>query len=135
MSIQQKLLRGPVVLTDIHSSGKCVASVDGKNYFVDNGIPEEEVMFVTGKRKQGFRSGEITQIVNSSPYRVTPFCQHHNECNGCEWQHISYAHQLVLKRRILCNALEKYGIETPAIPSVVPSPKLQYYRHRTEYTF
>jgi 23S rRNA (uracil1939-C5)-methyltransferase len=49
--------------------------------------------------------------------------------------HIDYNRQLELKHAILWNALNKYGIITPEVPPVIPSPILQHYRHRVEYTF
>lgn len=119
----------------IHSSGKVVAEIGGKNYYITGGIPGEEILFVSGKRKMGFRTGEITEIVEASPFRTEPYCRHHDVCNGCNWQHIDYPHQLELKRRILLQALEKYGIEVPPIPAIIPSPSVTRYRHRTEYAF
>lgn len=135
MNAQEKVVRGPVKAGQIHSSGKVVAEIGGKNYFLDGGIPGEDILFVSGRRKMGFRTGDITEIVEPSPFRIHPYCRHHGECNGCNWQHIDYSHQLELKRRILLNALEKYGIEVAEIPAVIPSPSVSHYRHRTEYTF
>ncbi len=132
---QQKTVRGPVKILDIHSSGKSVASWEGKNVYLDYGIPGEEVNYILHRKKQGFRSGEVIEIITPSPYRVEPFCMHHHECNGCPWQHIDYPYQLKLKHSILTKALTRYEIETPEIPAVIPSPKIHYYRHRVEYTF
>jgi len=133
--IQQKTFKGPVKLVSVHSSGKSMAVNDGKNVFLDYGIPGEEVMYISHRRKQGFRSGEVTQIISPSQYRLLPFCVHHDVCGGCQWQHIEYDHQLRLKNEILHSALFKYGIEVPAIPDVIPSPVLYFYRHRLEYAF
>jgi 23S rRNA (uracil1939-C5)-methyltransferase len=133
--MQQKTIRGPVILGDIHSSGRCSGNLDHKNYYLDFGLPGEKVMFMMHRRKQGFRSGEVVEVVTPSQYRVDPFCMHHRDCGGCSWQHIKYAHQLTLKYEILSNALKRYGINTPEIPPVIPSPEIHYYRHRVEYTF
>jgi 23S rRNA (uracil1939-C5)-methyltransferase len=137
MNAQDKVVRGPVKAGQMHSSGKVTAEIGGKNFYLNGGIPGEEIRFVSGKRKgkAGFRNGEITEIVEASPFRTEPFCRHHDSCNGCNWQHIDYPHQLELKRRILLQALEKYGIEVPLIPAVIPSPSVTRYRHRTEYAF
>jgi 23S rRNA (uracil1939-C5)-methyltransferase len=133
--IQQKTVRGPVKLASIHSSGRCLANLENKHVYIDFGIPGEEVTFILDRKKQGFRSGQVVEIITPSPHRVDPFCIHYWQCGGCSWQHIDYSFQLILKHNILCNALAKYEIITPEVPSVIPSPETHYFRHRMEYTF
>jgi 23S rRNA (uracil1939-C5)-methyltransferase len=133
--IQQKMIKGPAQIAGIHSSGRCIAIHDEKKHYLDFGIPGEEVTFISHRKKQGFRSGEVVEILNPSPHRVKPFCPHFRECGGCPWQHMKYSYQLELKRQILVNALEKYQIHTPVVPQVIPSPWQENYRHRVEYTF
>jgi 23S rRNA (uracil1939-C5)-methyltransferase len=133
--IQQKMIRGPVMLEGIHSSGRCVAYYENKYVYFDFGIPGETVTFAMDRRKQGFRAGQVIEVINPSPQRIDPFCIHYWQCGGCPWQHISYPFQLELKHRILTNALTKYEIDAPEIPSVIPSPEIHYFRHRLEYTF
>lgn len=132
---QQKMIRGPLTLSGIHSSGRSIGLADSKNVYLDGGIPGETVTYTLERRKQGFLSGKTENILESSPYRVLPFCDHYSVCGGCTWQHIDYAHQLELKQLILENALDKYGIAHPPIPPVIASPDTQFYRHRMEYSF
>jgi len=132
---QQKLVRDPVFLEDVHSSGRSAATVGEKHIYLQGGIPGETVTYTLERRKQGFRSGTVESVVQASPHRVRPFCRHYNDCGGCPWQHIGYAHQLNLKHRILVTALEKYAIDTPPVPPVIPSPETTFYRHRMEYAF
>jgi 23S rRNA (uracil1939-C5)-methyltransferase len=134
-AMQQKTTRGPVILEEVHSSGRCKATLENKQVYLDFGIPGEEVTFLLDRRKQGFRSGRIAEVITPSPYRVVPFCIHFGQCGGCSWQHIAYPHQLTLKHKILTNALTKYGIVTPPVPPVIPSPEIHYFRHRMEYSF
>ncbi len=132
---QRKTVKGPVKLVQIHSSGRCMAIHDEKNVFMDNGIPGEEVLFTTQRRKLGFRTGSIARILLPSKFRIYPYCIHSKECGGCPWQHIEYSNQLTLKSEILVNALKKYNIPFTDIPKVIPSPMLHFYRHRMEYSF
>lgn len=133
--MQQKTIRGPVKLEHIHSSGRSVAVSEGRKTYIDFGIPGEEVTYALERRKQGFRSGKVVEVIVPSPSRIDPFCSHYGECGGCTWQHIDYQQQLALKRTILCNALEKYEIKTPEVLAVIPSPEIHYFRHRLEYAF
>ncbi len=133
--LQIKSIRGPVKLEEIHSSGRCIANSDSKHIYLDFGIPGEEITYTLERRKQGFRSGKVVEVITPSPHRVDPFCIHYGQCGGCSWQHIDYPYQLALKHRILCNALTKYEILTPVVPPVIPSTEIHYFRHRMEYTF
>ena len=135
VSRQQKMIRGPVTLTGIHSSGRCMATYENKSVYLDFGIPGEIATFVMNRRTQGYRSGELIDVISPSPNRVDPFCPHYRHCGGCSWQHMDYSLQLALKHDILTAALKKYEIRTPEIPAVIPSPDIRHFRHRLEYTF
>jgi 23S rRNA (uracil1939-C5)-methyltransferase len=132
---QQKLIRGPVVLEEMHSSGKTRGSEGGKNFYLENAIPGETVTYTLERRKRGFLQGQPEEIVSPSSFRVDPLCRHAPVCGGCPWQHMDYSGQLRFKRDILIKALEKYEILTPPVPGVIPSPGTLFYRHRMEYAF
>jgi 23S rRNA (uracil1939-C5)-methyltransferase len=132
---QHKMIRGPLTLTGIHSSGRSVGLAGSKNVYLDCGIPGETVTYTLERRKKGFLAGKTETILEASPFRTIPFCEHYSTCGGCAWQHIGYSHQLELKLQILKNALNKYGIVYPPLPHVIASPQTTYYRHRMEYSF
>ena len=132
---QHKMIRGPLKLTGIHSSGRSVGVAGTKNVYLEGGIPGETITYTLERRKQGFLAGKTESILEASPNRTIPFCEHYSTCGGCAWQHIAYSHQLELKQQILKNALDKYGIAHPTLPPVTASPQIMYYRHRMEYSF
>jgi 23S rRNA (uracil1939-C5)-methyltransferase len=134
-AMQEKMIRGPVMLDEIHSSGRSIANLEGKKIYIDLGIPGEEVTYLGERNRQGFRAGRVIECSKPSPHRTEPFCIHFGQCGGCTWQHIDYSYQLKLKHRILTNALVKYEIPVPVVPPVIPSPDIRYFRHRMEYTF
>ena len=124
-----------IQLHNIHSSGRAVGAVGAGNIYVDGAMPGEIVDLETDRRQRGFRYGKVLNIVTPSPQRVQPFCKHCGTCGGCLWQYYSYEAQLQWKRAILVNALQKYEITMPEVPTVVPSPLLQGYRNKSEYAF
>jgi 23S rRNA (uracil1939-C5)-methyltransferase len=132
---QHKMIRGPLTLAGIHSSGRSTGLAGNKNVYLDCGIPGETVTYTLERRKQGFLAGKTESFLEESPFRTIPFCEHYSTCGGCAWQHIGYPHQLELKLQILKNALDKYGIAYPPLPPVIASPQTRYYRHRMEYSF
>lgn len=106
-----------------------------KQIYADNAIPGEVALVALSRRQRGFRLAVVDRLLTPSPDRVSPFCPHAEVCGGCNWQHLAYPAQLHWKRDTLVNALAKYGIETPQVPEVVPSPLLQGYRNKSEYAF
>ena len=126
--------------THMHSGGRAAGVTDTdtgppKQIYADNAIPGEEAEIEILRRQRGFRQGVVHRLLKRSPDRVTPFCPHATVCGGCNWQHIDYPAQLYWKRAILVDALAKYGIVSPPVPDVVPSPLLQGYRNKSEYAF
>jgi 23S rRNA (uracil1939-C5)-methyltransferase len=125
----------PLLLEGIHSTGKSIASYNGKKLYIEYGIPGEKVKVQLNTSKKGYYGGRVSEILQPSNKRIKPFCKHFGICGGCNWQYIDYDLQLELKWKILQNALEKYSISTPEIPAVIPSPETQFFRHRMEYSF
>ncbi|MEW6238748.1 MAG: hypothetical protein AB1656_25460, partial [Candidatus Omnitrophota bacterium] len=94
-------------------------------------IPGETVETKKLRRRQG----ELTRLLEASPYRVEPDCHHFGRCGGCAWQHIEYVHQLRLKQDYAARLWSEMGceLEPTAIP-IVPSPPF-HYRNRMDFVW
>jgi 23S rRNA (uracil1939-C5)-methyltransferase len=107
---------------------------DGRAVFVPFSIPGEvvRIRIVTDKKK--YARGELLEVLEPSPFRVQPRCGHFGACGGCHYQHIAYEQQLVLKRKILQDQLERIGrLENPPVEPVVPSPEIYNYRNQVQF--
>ena len=122
-------------LTGIHSAGRSYGKLGTCTVYVDFTIPDELVDIKIPKRQKGYSIGFLERVIEPSPNRAVPFCQHFGYCGGCSWQHIDYSYQLELKRQLLLNALNKYEIAVPDIPLTIASPQQQHYRNKLEYAF
>ena len=76
--------------------------------FVEGAIPGEVVEVKIIKATDKYVYGEITKFKAISEERVEPKCPYFKLCGGCQLQHLSYKAQLIEKRNILLEALEKY---------------------------
>jgi 23S rRNA (uracil1939-C5)-methyltransferase len=57
-------------------------------------------------------------------------------CGGCKWQHVDYAEQLRIKRKIVADAFAHLGgFEGAEVADVLPSPHLYGYRNKIEFSF
>ncbi|WIY81420.1 TRAM domain-containing protein [Propionimicrobium sp. PCR01-08-3] len=111
-----------VELGPIAHGGHCVARIDGRVVFVRHGIPGEQARVrVTDDSKPRFWWGEVVQVIEPSPDRVTPPCPIAGRCGGCDFQHVSLARQRRLKAEVVEEQLHRLaGIDRDVVVEQVP---------------
>src|SRR6187455_2771923 len=70
---------------------------DGRAVFVPFGLPGERVRIRLTAEKRNFARGELVEILEPSPNRITPRCVHFGVCGGCHYQNLPYEQQLKAK--------------------------------------
>jgi len=93
--------------------GDGVARVEGKVVFIDGALPGEEVLFRVTRRRGRFDEGEVTEVLDPSPDRVTPRCPHFGVCGGCSLQHLAPEAQVRFKEGRLIESLVHIGRVEP----------------------
>ncbi len=103
--------------------------------FVSGALPGELVRArVYGKRK-GVYHAVTEEVLEPSPDRVAQPCDGEKQCTGATWPFIAYPAQLRLKQEILLDTLRRTGGMEPKQPlPIIPSPKTDHYRLRTQFT-
>ena len=118
--------------------GDCYAQFEGEAINVFGGIPGEEVLARIvryRRRRRKFISAIVTRVLTPSPHRVAPPCPYFGPCTGCQWQHVSYAHQLRLKRAAVVIEMTHYAeLEGIPVSSTIPSPQAFNYRNHARFT-
>ena len=118
-------------IVDVAFGGKGVARDEGKAVFVPYTIDGERISANIVREKKQFAEGELAELLEASPARVTPECPYFGRCGGCSYQHIGYAHQLELKARQVEQAMRRIGrLADPPMRAMVPSPLPYQYRNR-----
>ena len=119
------------------AEGKSIARLEGgKVLFVDNAIPGDVIDVIIIKDKKSWAQGRTIRLVEPSPQRIAPFCQHFGVCGGCKWQMLPYPQQLVYKQQQVADQLSRIGqIELPEIQPITGSPHETQYRNKLEFTF
>ncbi|XZF15455.1 23S rRNA (uracil(1939)-C(5))-methyltransferase RlmD [Chitinophagaceae bacterium MMS25-I14] len=119
------------------AEGKSVAHLeDGKVLFVENAVPGDVVDVRLAKDKKNWAEGKAIRLIEPSPDRIEPFCQHFGICGGCKWQMLPYELQLKYKHQQVTDQLNRIGqVALPPIDYILGSPKQQYYRNKLEFTF
>lgn len=116
--------------------GKGIGKLDGKIVFVRNATPGDLAKIQIIKNKQNYAEAKLIDILETSKYRTEPICKHFGICGGCSFQNLTYAEQLVWKRRFVQDSFEKIAkIESINVNPPIPSSKIYGYRNKTEFTF
>ena len=127
-----------LTLSDMGALGDTLAHYDDVMINVFGGIPGEEVVAKIiryRRRRKRFVSGIVTEVIKPSPYRVAPPCPYFGPCSGCQWQHIDYEHQLVLKRdAVMCEMRRFPELADVPVPATVPSDQEFGYRNHARFT-
>ena len=107
---------------------------DGRAVFVPFVLPEEIAEIAITESKERFARGRMVKLLEASPDRITPPCPYFSICGGCAYQHLSYTHQLELKKDLVKDQLERIGklANLPEI-SITPSPTPFAYRNQVQF--
>jgi 23S rRNA (uracil1939-C5)-methyltransferase len=110
-----------------------VAGDDGRNkaVFVPFVIADENVEATLIEEKPGFARAQTASVAEPSPHRVQPPCSYFFRCGGCQYQHISYEHQLQAKSEIQLESLQRVAKIARTDPPVVHASPPWNYRNRT----
>jgi len=61
------------------------------------------------EKKKDYSTARVTQLLEPSPDRQTPYCPNYNTEGCCHWQHIRYDKQLDYKESIIRESLKRVG--------------------------
>lgn len=122
----EKLVHGGIGLARLET---------GQAVFVSGVLPGERVVVTIRKKRKGFLEADLVTIITASKDRIAPPCKGEKECTGATWPHIAYPAQLTYKQEILLDTLKKIGgIEPKRLLPILPSPRTDHYRLRTQFT-
>ena len=116
--------------------GDGLARHDGKEVSLAGAVPGDRVRAFVGRRKRrGRLVGKVDEFLEHGMARQDPPCPHFGVCGGCRWQNLEYGQQLLLKQRMVTDALTGCGIGGEAIHPVIASPEQFFYRNKMEFSF
>jgi 23S rRNA (uracil1939-C5)-methyltransferase len=107
---------------------------DGRVVFVPYAIPGELARLRLVEEKPHHARAVLVEVLEASPDRVEPRCQHFKTCGGCHYQQMNYPIQLKAKAAILREQLERIGglKDIPAV-EVEAAPEPWYYRNHIQF--
>ena len=89
--------------------GRGIAKLAGKTQFIAGALPNERVRARYISQRSKFDELNVIDVVNASPERVKPPCQHAAVCGGCSLQYMSVDAQISYKEGVLKEQLKHFG--------------------------
>ena len=111
--------------------GYVIAREDGI-IFIRGAIPDEVVEVSISEKKRDYSIGAVTNILEPSPYRITPPCPVFGICGGCHLQFISYDKQVSMKEEILLDSMKRIGGIEASLSEAL-TERDYHYRHRAQF--
>lgn len=111
--------------------GKSLGYCEGKAVFTDEGLPGEIVEVEPRKIKKNYLEGITRAILQISPRRRQPRCDHYRACSP--YQIMDYDFQLEIKQEQLREIFRRQlHLDLPSL-TVIPSPLIWEYRNRARF--
>jgi|UniRef100_UPI00378346D8 tRNA/tmRNA/rRNA uracil-C5-methylase (TrmA/RlmC/RlmD family) len=119
-----------VRIDNLTNEGAGVARVDGWVVFVPFTLAGELVKCRVFRNHKNYSEADLIEVLEPAPNRVAPKCALFGQCGGCQYQHLTYAEQLLSKQRQVAELLKHMAkIEHP-VREVIPSPVEYGYRSK-----
>lgn len=121
-------------IIDLGMNGEGIARENGKVFFVECGLPGEEVEVNIVKENKKFSLAKIEHIVKSSEFRTIPICPYFEECGGCDLQHLKYEKQLEFKQKLVKDTIRKISNINFEVDLTIGSEKKYNYRCKNVFS-
>lgn len=96
-------------------------------------FPGEQAEIELCKVKSDYSVARLLRLVKASPLRQEPPCPLFTFCGGCQYQMMPYENQLIEKKNIIQESIQRIVHFTPQINPVIPSDNSFYYRNKASY--
>ena len=116
------------IIETIAFGGQGILRDNGYVVFIPFTAPGDEIQFELIHKKKKHGEGKLLHLVNPSPLRTDPLCPYYGTCGGCQFQHLSYAAQLEIKRKFIEDALNRLALASISIAPIIPSENIWSYR-------
>lgn len=127
-------------IEDMGVDGEGIGKVDNIPLFVKDALIGDVVSVKIMKMKKNYGYARLLEILEPSKDRVTPPCEFHRSCGGCQIQALSYEKQLEFKQRKIRNNLKRIGGFSEEMLEQVMEPIIgmdepYHYRNKVQAAF
>lgn len=121
----------PFLVERMDPLGQGVSKITDKVTFVPKTLPGEKGKAQVYKSKgKSVQFAQLLSVETESPRRVSPECNHFNDCSGCRYLHTDYQYECELKKAAYSHFFKDF-IDQADI-AFHPAPKRHSYRNRVQ---
>ncbi len=134
--IVMNLQKGDVIqieIDDLAFGGDRVGHYQGLAVFLDKGIPGEIVKAKIVFVKKNYARGKVYNIKRKSQDRHKPRCPVYEDCGGCQLQELNYNKQLLYKKKMVDDALQRIGEIDKKTNCVIGCEYPWHYRNKAQF--
>lgn len=119
-------------IESINHLGYGVCRIDGMVCFVKGAVTGDELTVKVIKVNKNYCIGKIEELSVSSQHRQEQTCPVYKQCGGCVFRHITYKHELELKKSFVEAEFKKAGVDIK-VNDVVSTLDTERYRNKAQY--
>ena len=97
-------------------------------------VPGDMVELLVLKTNKNYGYAKVVDIIEPSPLRTEPPCEHFAKCGGCQLMTVSYCSQLEFKKNIVQDALLRLG-KIDLKPDIIGMEHPERYRNKMVFPF
>lgn len=113
--------------------GETFGFIEGMRVYLPYALPGEKVQVQMTERRSNFARAKLLQVFSPAKGRVEAPCVYFDVCGGCQWQHLDYTQQLMIKQKRVKEALEAFpNLKGIHVKETLPSSKAYYYRNKAQ---
>lgn len=127
-----------IEITDMGVDGEGIGHYDGMTFFVKDAIVGDVILARATKLKKNYGYARVEEMKKPSTFRVSPKCENHRRCGGCQIQAMDYQKQLSFKQEKVKNNLLRIGGFSEDLVEKVMEPIVGMedpYRYRNKAQF
>ncbi len=119
-------------IDSINNLGYGVCRIDGMVCFVKGGVTGDVLNVKVIKVNKNYCIGRPEEIFEKSEHRAEQTCPVYKNCGGCSLRHITYMHELELKKSFVEAEFKKVNLDIK-INDVVSTGLTERYRNKAQY--
>ena len=123
-----------VEITDAKYPNISLAEHEGRTLEFKGGLIGQKVGVKASKKKDKFIRAKLAEFIEESPLETEEGCPRVDVCGGCRYQRLTYARELDYKLESLRKLYKEIDIDKYQL-FINPSPIIEGYRNKMEYTF
>lgn len=120
-------------ITALSSQGSGVGHYEKMAVFVEGAVTGDKILAHIIKVKSSYAIGIIKKIFKPSKFRIESDCPVSSQCGGCSYRHISYEHELEMKKQRVQDALTRIGGLDVKVEEILSCENTNRYRNKGQY--